>query len=110
MQELPHKPQTATFVKMTSPDKPNIFAFGASFPSGTKLVICSALQEKQVLDPILAKDYATRVVDDLIKKNDWDSVHFTNWASATAAIQAIIVQFNIGVRDAELKNFKAGMQ
>lgn len=110
MQQLPHKPLTATFVKMFSPDKPHVFAFAASFPSGTQLAICTGLQPKQLLDLKLAQDYSAHVVDELIKQGDWDSVNFTNWPSATAAIQAIIHQFNQQVIEAAKNNFVAPMQ
>ena len=64
------------------------------FDSGAAKTI--AWRSEAVISPALdaAKQYAAQVIEALVKDNDERAVRDTNWASVTAALYAIIRQFN----------------
>lgn len=93
--DVPDRPMRLTFVPMEAADgNPNVFAFLCVFPTGTKFTISTAFPEIGVVDPAMAKEFATRVVQACIERRDDTSVRNTSWASATAAIQRLIIDFN----------------
>jgi hypothetical protein len=83
----------------------NVFGFVVAFPrsatdanGNVQLQIHSGPHAPhEVLDAKLCKDYATQVVDALLKRGREDLVRTTNWASVAACISKIIVDWN-GVR------------
>lgn len=93
-EDIPDRPLTLTFVPLEAEGKPNVFAFACIFPSGTKITVSAPFPENGVVDIAMAKEFTTRVVQGCIERRDDDSVRHTNWASATAAIQRLLIEFN----------------
>lgn len=93
-EDIPERPMSLTFVPMEAEGKPNVFAFLCVFPTGTRFTVSAPFPEHGVVDIAMAKDFATRVVQGCIDRRDDTSVRHTNWASATAAIQRLLIEFN----------------
>jgi hypothetical protein len=93
-EDIPLHPQTLTFVPLEAEGKANVFAFLCVFPSGTRFTVAATFPVVGVVDMAMAKEFATRVVQGCIERRDDDSVRHTNWASATAAIQRLLIEFN----------------
>lgn len=85
---------TLTVVPMEAEGKPNVFAFLCVFPSGTRFTVAATFPAVGVVDIKMAKEFAARVVQGCIERRDDASVRDTNWASATAAIQRLLIEFN----------------
>ncbi len=68
--------------------------FVVEFDSGVKKVI--AWRQDAPILPVLdaAKEYTARLVATLLEERHMDEVEFTNWASAVAAVQKIITDWN----------------
>lgn len=79
---------------MEDPNNPNVFGFLAVFPSGTRFTISTVFPEVGVVDVAMATEFAKRMVATLRKKRDEASVRYTNWVSAAAAIQRLLIDFN----------------
>lgn len=68
--------------------------FIAEFESGIKKVIAWR-QDAPILPPLEgAKAFVTRLIEELLSQRHMNEVEFTNWASATAAVQKIIMDWN----------------
>lgn len=93
-EDVPKYPQTLTFVPLEAEGKPNVFAFLCCFPSGVRFTVAGTFPAVGVVDINMAKEFATRVVQGCIERRDDVSVRHTNWASATAAIQRLLIEFN----------------
>jgi hypothetical protein len=93
-EDVPTYPATLTFVPMEAPDNPHVFAFMCVFPSGVRFTISSVFPKIGVVDVAMATDFTKRVVATLLEKRDDVSVRHTNWVSATAAIQRLLIEFN----------------
>jgi hypothetical protein len=71
-----------------------IGGFVVEFESGIKKVVAWQ-QNAPILPPLeAAKMYTARLIEQLLKERHMDEVEFTNWASATAAVQKIITDWN----------------
>jgi hypothetical protein len=92
--EIPQYPQTLTIVPLEAEGNPNVFAFMCVFPTGVRFNVSATFPPHGLVDVAMAKDFAVRVVHQLIEKRDDASVRNTNWSSATAAIQRLLVDFN----------------
>ncbi len=68
--------------------------FIVEFDSGVRKVI--AWKQDAPILPVLdaAKLYTAKLVEQLLKERHMDEVEFTNWASAVAAVQKIITDWN----------------
>src|SRR5574341_1985979 len=79
--------------------EPQIGAFAIEFPSKT----CKALQwrsEAPIADTLgAAKEYAAKALQTCLDEQRQDDAERTYWASVTAAIQAIIKQWNEKLRE-----------
>lgn len=75
---------------------PRIGGFVAVFPSGAKKVVAWAWGAPILGDDRLdaSKQYASALLADLLKDGLTDDADRTNWASMTAAIQKIIVDWS----------------
>ncbi len=69
-------------------------------PSGASLQI--PWRSARPIQPTLeaAKLYAAKIIEHLIERGLTDDVNATNWASVTAAIQRVILDFNDGLKGA----------
>ena len=100
--QLPQRPQTTCFLPLEAKGRNDIFSFLVMVPSGIKFSVTSKpIKSGEYLALELAKDYSIRVVDELLKRGANADVNFTNWTSATAAIQKLIIDFNVKKRNAE---------
>lgn len=93
-EDVPKYPQTLTFVPLEAEGNPHVFAFLCCFPSGVRFSVSAVFPKIGVVDIAMAKEFATRVVQGCIERRDDASVRNTNWASATAAIQRLLIDFN----------------
>ena len=76
------------------PDDPNIGGFIAEFDSGVRKSIAWRSQAP-ILEPLAAaKQYVSELLQCLIDERHMHEVEGTNWASATAAVQKIIIDWN----------------
>lgn len=79
---------------------PEVGGFFIFFPSGSTKVI----QWRQVrpIEPTLdaAKQFAAKLIEDLQAKGQTGDIDRTNWASVTAAIQRVILDWNDTVKGA----------
>jgi hypothetical protein len=77
----------------TSED-PDLSGFICEFPSGVRKQI--AWRSRVPITPELqaAKQYAATLIQALMSEGRLDDVERTNWASATAAIQRLVSDFN----------------
>jgi hypothetical protein len=68
------------------------------FPSGKVKTLTWKTQAP--IEPTLdaAKEYATKLIDEMLRGGGMDDVERTNWASAVAAIQKHILDFNQKLR------------
>lgn len=92
IEDIPAYPETLTFVPLEA-DSINVFAFLAVFPNGARLAV-SATYPQGAVDLKHAQEFATKLVEKLLMSRDEASVRGTNWASASAAIQRLILDFN----------------
>lgn len=97
---MPEDVKTASLVPMYHPTDPKIFAFGVCFPGGLRLVISSRIPSYALLHPTVCKEYAERVVAELQRRNRYDLIESTNWASFAAAVQRLTTDFNTNRVDA----------
>src|SRR5664279_936534 len=75
-------------------DKPTIGGFIAEMPSGVRKSV-SWDSQAPIPDTLeAAKQYVSTLLQCLIDGRHMDDVERTNWASATAAVQKIIQDFN----------------
>jgi hypothetical protein len=80
--------------------RPTIGGFLITFPSGTRKTVHWEY-DRPIKDTLTAaKGYAAKVVQTLLDEGKHDDIGRTNWTSVTAAIQAIIVQWNTVTRAA----------
>lgn len=71
-----------------------IGGFVVEFDSGIRKVIAWR-QDAPILPPLdAAKEFVAKLVDTLLRERRLDEVETTNWASAVAAVQKIIVDWN----------------
>jgi len=79
---------------MQQPDGRTLSGVILKFPSGaTKQVAwCTGAPIEPTLDA--AKSYAAAVIEHLSSKALYDDMERTNWASAVAAFQKVIMDFN----------------
>ena len=79
---------------------PTVGGFIATFDSGVTKSI--AWRQFAPIEPTLeaAKQFTAKLIQSLIDERYMDEVEGTNWASATAAVQKIIVDWNAGRRAA----------
>jgi len=75
-------------------NEPECGGFYIFLPSGLTKVV--AWRSMQAITPTkeAAQKYATELVDSLLKDGKLSDVERTNWASVTAAIQRIILDWN----------------
>lgn len=93
-EEIPDRPMTLTIVPMESAESnPNVFGFLCVFPSGTKFTVASVFPPG-VVDVKMAKSFAARIVQGCLERGDHASVDGTNWASVTAMMQKLLLDFN----------------
>lgn len=78
---------------------PNAGGFICRFPSGTTKQV--AWRTGAPITPTLdaAKTYATQLIEALSREAKFDDMERTNWASAVAAIQKIISDWNDKLRE-----------
>ena len=76
------------------PDDPNIGGFIAEFDSGIMKSI--AWRSQAPIEPSIdaAKQYVSELLQCLIDERHMHEVEGTNWASAAAAVQKIVVDWN----------------
>lgn len=94
--DIPDRPMTLTIVPMESADgDADVFGFLCVFPSGTKFTLGCRFG-KGVVDtsPTMAKEFATKIVEALMQRGDEGSIAGTNWASVTAMMQKLLLDFN----------------
>lgn len=79
-------------------NNPKVGGFIAKFPSGAQksVIWASGLPIEPTIEA--AKKYAATLIDEMMKEGRIDDVDRTNWASATAAIQKIIADWNVALR------------
>lgn len=91
-EDIPQYPDTLTFIPMEEASR-SVFAFVAIFPNGRRVGI-RATYPPGVVDVAHAKDFTEKLVEKLLMERDEAAVRNTNWASAMAAIQRLLVDFN----------------
>lgn len=88
------------FPAESTKNDPEVFAFVVDFPSGARKSV-SWKQSAPVVDSLeCAKACASQLVQSLLNAGLQDDIDRTNWASATAAIQKLITDWNEARRDA----------
>ena len=80
-------------VESTDNDR-TIGGFIVEFDSGVRKVV--AWRQDAPISPTLdaAKTFTSRLVEELLAQRHMDEVEFTNWASAVAAVEKIICDWN----------------
>lgn len=91
-EDIPQYPDTLTFIPMEEASR-SVFAFVAIFPNGRRVGI-RATYPPGVVDVAHTKDFAEKLVEKLLMERDEAAVRNTNWASAMAAIQRLLIDFN----------------
>lgn len=92
--DIPDRPLTLTIVPMEAANSnPDVFGFLCVFPSGVKFTVATVFP-KGVVDPAMAKDFAIRIAQGCLERGDEKAATETNWASVTAMMQKLLVDFN----------------
>lgn len=90
-------PQTE-LIRLEDPGLPSVGGFAIRFPSGVSKSV-SWKSEAPIVETLAAsKQYAAAVLQSCLDERRIDDAERTNWASVTAAIQAIIREWNEGRR------------
>lgn len=78
---------------------PQVGAFAIEFPSKA----CKSVQwrsEAPIVDTLAAaKEYAAKALQTCLDEGRHDDAERTNWASVTAAVQRVIVEWNAKLRE-----------
>lgn len=86
---------STTFIELESGDgRPEVGGFLAFFPSGTTKIVTWHTTSPIVETKKAAKQYAASLAEAILKSGSNVDLDRTNWTSAVAAIQRIIMDFN----------------
>jgi hypothetical protein len=92
--ELPENPPTAQFVLGEAEGQPDLFVIGCAFPHGHRFWLTCSVRSGAVLSPALCTELAKQACAELLRREAADQANFINWASVSAAIQKLIMDWN----------------
>ena len=85
---------------LEAPGNPRIGGVLLKFPSGLQKTLQWDYPRPVVDTLAAAKHLSARVLDELMRENHADDISRTNWASITAAIQRLVIDWNARMRAA----------